>query len=95
MIFGHFSYQVVLFLQLCVDTLRKVWDGGCIERNKRVGETEMNKVTIWSTRFSGARGNHIVAERQCNENEAQQWLEIFRSDEPNVCFIASKRKPKI
>lgn len=53
------------------------------------------KLTIWSLRTSIARGNHFVAERQCDETDAQAWLKIFREDEPNVLFIACKRKPKI
>lgn len=53
-----------------------------------------NQVTIWSTRFTPSKGNHVVAERQCQEDEAVAWLNIFRSDEPNVNFVASKRKPK-
>ncbi len=56
---------------------------------------ERQKVTIWSTRFTPARGNHVVAERQCDEADAQAWLKIFRVDEPNVCFVASSRKPKL
>ncbi|QIG73429.1 hypothetical protein EVC03_121 [Rhizobium phage RHph_Y5A] len=53
------------------------------------------KLTIWSTRFTPAKGNHIVAERQCDESDALAWLKIFREDEPNVCFVASARKPKV
>lgn len=48
---------------------------------------------IWSLRYSPAKGNHYVAERDCNEENAQEWLAIFRADEPKVIFIASKRKP--
>lgn len=48
---------------------------------------------IWSKRFSVAKGNHWVAERDCREEDAQAWLKIFREDEPKVLFIASKRKP--
>lgn len=55
----------------------------------------MNKLlTLWAGRNNGARGYEFVAERQVQENEAQQWLSIFRSDEPNVIFIVSKNKPK-
>lgn len=50
---------------------------------------------IWSLRTNPARGNHFVAERDCNDDTVQAWLAIFRRDEPNVCFIASNRKPPI
>lgn len=50
-------------------------------------------LTIWSTRTSIANGNHQVAERKCDEADAQAWLKIFRDDEPNVIFVACKRKP--
>lgn len=52
-------------------------------------------MTIWSLRTSIGRGNHFVAERKCDEATVQQWLAIFRADEPNVCFIGSKRKPPL
>lgn len=51
--------------------------------------------TIWSLRHSVARGNHWVAERQSTEENIQAWLKIFRDDEPNVIFIASKKKPRL
>lgn len=48
---------------------------------------------IWSRRYTVAQGNHWKLERECNEADVQAWLKIFRDDEPNVCFIAYKRKP--
>lgn len=50
---------------------------------------------IWSFRHSVAQGNHVVCERECSIETVQQWLAIFRKDEPNVCFIADTRKPKV
>jgi hypothetical protein len=50
---------------------------------------------IWSFRHSPARGNHVVMERECTEETVQQWLAIFRADEPNVCFIGDTRKPAV
>ncbi len=50
---------------------------------------------IWSIRFSIARGNHYVLERECSVSDAQEWLKIFREDEPNVIFLASFRKPRL
>jgi len=51
-------------------------------------------LTLWSLRVSVARGNHFVAERKVTEETAQDWLKIFRQDEPNVLFLVSERKPK-
>lgn len=49
---------------------------------------------LYSKRFSIARGNHWVIEREVTEETCQQWLEIFRKDEPNVLFLVSDKKPK-
>lgn len=54
-----------------------------------------NTVTIWSQRYNPAKGAHMVAERECDEKDAQAWLKIFREDEPKVIFLASKRKPRV
>lgn len=51
-------------------------------------------LTLWSLRTSVAKGNHFVSERKVTEETAQQWLEIFRKDEPNVLFLVSDTKPK-
>lgn len=50
-------------------------------------------MTLWSRRHSTAQGNFWKAEREVTEETAQAWLKVFRADEPNVIFIASKRKP--
>ena len=52
------------------------------------------ELTLWSSRFSVAYGNHFVAERKVTEETAQDWLKIFREDEPNVLFLVCKNKPK-
>jgi hypothetical protein len=54
----------------------------------------MDKLTLWSRRHSAARGCFWQAERAVTEDAAQQWLEVFRNDEPNVLFLVSGRKPK-
>jgi hypothetical protein len=53
-----------------------------------------NDMTLWSLRTNPARGNHFVAERKVTNETAQQWLAIFRADEPKVLFLVSKSKPK-
>ena len=50
-------------------------------------------MTLWSRRHSPTRGNYWKAERDVTEQTAQDWLKVFRDDEPNVIFIVSKRKP--
>lgn len=52
------------------------------------------KMTLWSLRTNPARGNHFVAEREVTEATAQEWLAVFRADEPGVLFLVSARKPK-
>jgi len=55
----------------------------------------MNKpLTLWSLRTNTAVGNHFVAERKVTEETAQQWLAVFRKDEPSVIFIVCAKKPK-
>lgn len=54
----------------------------------------MTNYKIWSKRFTPARGNHWVHERDCSEETIQPWLKIYREDEPNVIFIGGTRKPR-
>ena len=51
------------------------------------------KLTLWSRRYSPSRGNHWIAERVVTEATCQEWLSIFRRDEPDVLFLCSARKP--
>lgn len=51
------------------------------------------KLTLWSKRHTPARGNFWQAEREVTEETAQQWLAIFRADEPKVLFLVNNRKP--
>ena len=48
---------------------------------------------LWSRRNHPARGNYWKAEREVTERTAQDWLKVFRDDEPGVIFLVSKRKP--
>lgn len=54
----------------------------------------MKKYYLWSKRYSVAQGNHWKLERECLESTAQQWLEVFRKDEPEVLFVVSHNKPR-
>lgn len=64
-----------------------VWLAGLNKSSKK-------ELTLWSCRWSVAKGNHFVAERSVTEETAQDWLKIFREDEPNVLFLVCKNKPK-
>jgi hypothetical protein len=55
----------------------------------------MNKqMTLWAGRTTVTRGYEFVAERKVTEETAQEWLKVFRADEPSVIFIVSTTKPK-
>jgi len=54
----------------------------------------MKKLTLWSKRSSIAWGNHWVNERQVTEETCQDWLKIYREDEPKVLFLVSDKKPR-
>jgi hypothetical protein len=51
--------------------------------------------TLWSKRNNPARGNHWLAERKVTGITAQEWLKVFRADEPNVIFVVSACKPSL
>lgn len=48
---------------------------------------------LWSQRFSIANGWHWKLERQIKPEETEQWLKVFRFDEPGILFVASEKKP--
>jgi hypothetical protein len=48
---------------------------------------------IWSLRHTASNGTHMKHERDCLEVDAQDWLSVFRGDEPKVIFLASHKKP--
>lgn len=54
----------------------------------------MKKLILWSKRTSVARGNYWQQEREVTEQTAQDWLKVFRDDEPNVLFLVAAKKPK-
>jgi hypothetical protein len=51
------------------------------------------KLKLFSRRHSIARGNHWKFERDVTEANAQEWLAVFRKDEPDVLFLVNNRKP--
>lgn len=52
-------------------------------------------IKIWSKRWNPARGNYWQLERESKDCDVQEWLKVFRGDEPMVCFLASKRRPHL
>ena len=52
------------------------------------------KLTLWSLRTTIGKGNHFVGERVVKEEDCQEWLKIFRKDEPEVLFLVCENKPK-
>lgn len=55
----------------------------------------MNTITLWSKRYTFARGWHWKLERECDETTKEQWLKVFQESEPNIEFKLSNRKPKV
>ncbi len=51
------------------------------------------KLKLYSRRHSVARGNHWRYERDVTEENAQEWLAVFRKDESGVLFLVNNRKP--
>ena len=49
---------------------------------------------LYSKRFTIARGWHWKLERECLEENAKSWLEVFQKDEPSITFKISKKTPK-
>ena len=54
----------------------------------------MSKIKLFSKRNSIARGWYWRLERDCQEDTANAWLEVFKADEPNVEFKLSYTTPK-
>ena len=52
-------------------------------------------MTLWSIRWSVGKGNHLVAERKVTTANVDEWLRVFRKDEPGVTFMVSDLKPRI
>ena len=49
---------------------------------------------LYSHRWTPARGWHWKYERECEEDTAQDWLEVFKEDEPNITFRLSRKAKK-
>ena len=49
---------------------------------------------LWAWRHSVAYGWQWIAERDCSEATAADWLATYQADEPGVRFTVSLRKPR-
>lgn len=50
-------------------------------------------LSLWSLRWSVARGHHWEHERRVTVQTAGQWLQEFQKDEPRTLFVVSEKKP--
>lgn len=50
--------------------------------------------TLWARRFDSAYGWRWHAQRQVTAQTAEDWLAVFRKDEPEITFIVAARKPR-
>ena len=53
----------------------------------------MKTTNLYSIRHNFAFGWHYKHERECDVTTAQEWLEVFRNDEPGIAFVLSKKMP--
>lgn len=53
------------------------------------------EASLWSKRWSTAKGWHWKFERMVNIENAQDYVKAFSKLEPEITFSISKRKPKI
>jgi hypothetical protein len=54
----------------------------------------MKLISLWSFRFSVAKGFHWQHERECLLSNGLKWLEVYSGDEPGIEFKLSYSKPK-
>lgn len=51
------------------------------------------RLSLWSRRYSVARGWHWAHERYVAEETATFWLRTFQADEPAVEFVNAVARP--
>ena len=54
----------------------------------------MDGLSLWSKRWSVARGWIWVHERRVSEDTKDAWMKIFKTAEPDVDFVVNKKKPR-
>lgn len=57
--------------------------------------TPYNWISLWSLRQSIAWGWYWRKERDCQESTANDWLRVFRKDEPEIEFKLAKKCPAL
>jgi hypothetical protein len=55
----------------------------------------MDKLLLWSLRFSSAWGYRWELEREVTEETKEEWLKVCQKDEPEVMFQVGMKKPKV
>jgi hypothetical protein len=58
-------------------------------------EDLQEKISLWGLRHTFAWGWRWKKERDCYITTADEWLALFRKDEPLIQFILAKKKPKL
>lgn len=51
--------------------------------------------TLYSVRYSIAKGYHVKAERECLKENAAAWLEIYTQDEKQIKFAVCNKVPTL
>ena len=52
-------------------------------------------ITLYSKRWSIAKGWYWKYERECEKSSANEWFNVFQKDEPEVDFVLSNKEPKV
>ena len=60
-----------------------------------MNDSKIETISLWSYRWSFSHGWHWKYERTCHIDTSNQWLEVFKKDEPTIQFKLSKKKPRI
>lgn len=49
---------------------------------------------LFSLRHSVARGEYVQQDREVTEANAEEWMTVFRKDEPGVVFLVAMTPPQ-
>lgn len=50
---------------------------------------------LWKLEYSPARGSDWVKQRDCARDSAQDWLDLYQSDDPSGRYVISDKRPKM
>ena len=57
--------------------------------------SDLAPMRVWSLRNSVCCGLFWESERIVSDENADAWLKVFQSDEPNIRFVLARSKPKV